>query len=89
MAVGLIVAVVTAGLLVMARAGADTDRCNDRRTAARQRAQLVTGSGDAVLVIGDSYSVGLGVGADRSWPTRLPGRVQVDGFSGSGFLLQI
>jgi len=84
-AAGLVVAVVTAGLLVMARAGADTDRCTDRRTAARERAQLVTGSGDAVLVIGDSYSVGLGVGADRSWPTRLPGRVQVDGFSGSGF----
>lgn len=85
MAVGLILAVATAGLLVMTRAGADTDRCNDRRAAARERADLVTGSGDRVLVIGDSYSVGLGVGAPQSWPTRLPGRVQVDGFSGSGF----
>lgn len=85
MAVGLTVAVVTAGLLVMARAGADTDRCTDLRTAARERAELATGTGGDVLVIGDSYSVGLGVRASESWPTRLPGRVHVDGFSGSGF----
>lgn len=85
MAVGLTVAVVTAGLLVTTRAGADSDRCTDLRLAARERAALVTGTGDEVLVIGDSYSVGLGVRASESWPTRLPGRVHVDGFSGSGF----
>ncbi|HEX8779809.1 MAG TPA: GDSL-type esterase/lipase family protein, partial [Nocardioides sp.] len=34
---------------------------------------------------GDSWSVGLGVGAAASWPTRLPGEVHVAGFSGSGF----
>ena len=84
-AVGLTVAVATAGLLVVTRAGADTDRCSDFRTAARERAALVTGSGSDLLVIGDSYSVGLGVRATQSWPTRLPGRVHVDGFSGSGF----
>lgn len=48
-------------------------------------AALVTGSGDRVLVIGDSYSVGAGVQPWESWPARLPGRVRVDGFSGSGF----
>ena len=85
MAVGLTAAVVTSGLLVMTRAGADTDRCTEFRAAARERSELVTGSGDDVLVIGDSYSVGLGVDASQSWPTWLPGRVHVDGFSGSGF----
>ena len=84
-AVGLTVAVATAGLLVVTRAGADTDRCTGFRVAARERAELVSGSGREVLVIGDSYSVGLGVTAKQSWPTRLPGRVHVDGFSGSGF----
>lgn len=85
MAVGLVVVVATAGLFVMTRAGADTDRCTEFRAAARERAELVTGSGEKVLVIGDSYSVGLGVRAEDSWPTRLAGRVQVEGFSGSGF----
>ena len=84
-AVGLTVAVATAGLLVVTRAGADTDRCAEFRAAARERAGLVTGSGRDVLVIGDSYSVGFGVAASQSWPTRLPGQVHVDGFSGSGF----
>ncbi len=37
-------------------------------------------------MIGDSYSVGLGLTrAAESWPSRLPGRVHVSGFSGSGF----
>lgn len=45
----------------------------------------MTGSGPETLVIGDSYSVGLGVKPAESWPTRLTGRVRVDGFSGSGF----
>ena len=84
-AVGLTVALATAGLLLTTRAGADTDRCTEARVAAGERADLVTGSGRDVLVIGDSYSVGLGVTARQSWPTRLPGRVRVDGFSGSGF----
>jgi acyl-CoA thioesterase-1 len=83
--VGLAVLVATAGLLVVTHAGADTDRCTEFRAAARERAGLVTGSGRDVLVIGDSYSVGLGVTAAESWPTRLPGRVAVEGFSGSGF----
>lgn len=84
-ALGVTVAIATAGLLLVARAGADADRCGDFRVAARERAALVTGSGRDVLVIGDSYAVGLGVRPDQSWPTRLAGRVRVDGFSGSGF----
>jgi acyl-CoA thioesterase-1 len=37
-------------------------------------------------VIGDSWSVGYKLtDPDRAWPSRLPGRVRVDGFSGSGF----
>lgn len=71
--------------LVWARAGAGPDRCAVRAERAAQRAELVTGSGPEVLVVGDSYSVGVGVGPERSWPVRLPGRVRVDGFSGSGF----
>jgi acyl-CoA thioesterase I len=84
-AVGLVASVAATGLLVMTRAGADTDHCADFRAAARERAELVTGEGDDVFVIGDSYSVGLGVHATQSWPTRLVGRVEVEGFSGSGF----
>lgn len=80
--VALVAAVCT---LVWARAGAGPDRCAVRAERAAQRAELVTGTGPEVLVIGDSYSVGVGVGPDRSWPVRLPGRVRVDGFSGSGF----
>ncbi|WP_188111387.1 SGNH/GDSL hydrolase family protein [Nocardioides antri] len=84
-AVGVVVAVVATALLLVTRAGADTDRCTRFRDAADDRAGLVTGVGADLLVIGDSYSVGLGVGAAESWPTRLPGRVRVGGFSGSGF----
>ena len=85
MAVGVVVAIATAGLFVVTHAGADTDRCADFRAAVRERAELVTGTGRDLLVIGDSYSVGLGVQPWLSWPTRLPGRVEVEGFSGSGF----
>jgi acyl-CoA thioesterase-1 len=39
-----------------------------------------------VVVIGDSWSAGLGLAdSAASWPSRLPGRVHVAGFSGSGF----
>lgn len=82
LALGLVVAVIT---LVWARAGAGPDRCAQRAERAERRSELVTGSGSEVLVIGDSYSVGAGVRPDQSWPVRLPGRVRVDGFSGSGF----
>lgn len=46
----------------------------------------VTGSGPRVVVIGDSWSAGLGLDQPGlSWPSRLPGRIHVAGFSGSGF----
>ncbi|HWJ83601.1 MAG TPA: SGNH/GDSL hydrolase family protein [Nocardioides sp.] len=80
--VAVLVAVVIAVLTT--RAGAD-DACARFHDAADERRALVTGSGREVLVIGDSYSVGLGVKPAESWPTRLPGQVRVDGFSGSGF----
>ena len=67
------------------RAGANDDYCTRFSAGAEQRAGVVTGSGRSVLVIGDSYSVGAGVGPRVSWPVRLPGRVRVNGFSGSGF----
>lgn len=70
---------------ILGRAGARTDRCGAIGERADERAQVVTGTGADVLVIGDSYSVGAGVRARDSWPVRLPGRVRVDGFSGSGF----
>lgn len=70
---------------ILGRAGARTDRCGEIGERADERAAVVTGTGADVLVIGDSYSVGAGVRARDSWPVRLPGRVRVDGFSGSGF----
>ncbi|MFC7504653.1 SGNH/GDSL hydrolase family protein, partial [Nocardioides sp. GCM10030258] len=70
---------------ILGRAGARTDRCGEIGERAEERAAVVTGTGADILVIGDSYSVGAGVRARDSWPVRLPGRVRVDGFSGSGF----
>jgi acyl-CoA thioesterase-1 len=73
-------------LNVAERAGADTNRCHRFAADSAARAAQVTGSGERVVVIGDSWSAGLGL--DRpaaSWPSRLPGEVHVAGFSGSGF----
>ncbi|MCW2738520.1 SGNH/GDSL hydrolase family protein [Nocardioides sp.] len=68
------------------RAGADLARCQQHRADARERGAMVTGGGQRVLVIGDSWSVGLGQDdLGRSWAGRLPGEVHVAGFSGSGF----
>ena len=66
--------------------GADTSRCAEFRADSISRARQVTGSGERVVVIGDSWSAGLGLAEPAgSWPRRLPGRVHVAGFSGSGF----
>ena len=83
--VAVLVATVVAVLGVRAR-GADVDRCTRFAADSRARAAQVTGTGERVVVIGDSWSAGLGL--DRvagSWPSRLPGSVHVAGFSGSGF----
>ncbi|HEX7739612.1 MAG TPA: SGNH/GDSL hydrolase family protein [Marmoricola sp.] len=73
---------------LVSRAGAGTSRCDRFRQAAAEPARTSfdgTASTRRILVIGDSYSMGLGVRSDQSWAHRLPGRVVVDGFSGSGF----
>ncbi len=73
-------------------AGAASARCDRHAAASAERAASVTGSGTGtgmdqqVLVIGDSWSVGLGLAEPAdSWPSRLDGQVRVAGFSGSGF----
>jgi acyl-CoA thioesterase-1 len=66
--------------------GARAERCARLTLQSQVRERLVTGHGDRVVVIGDSYSVGLGLRRPQgSWPARLPGQVHVYGFSGSGF----
>jgi acyl-CoA thioesterase-1 len=66
--------------------GSQVPRCEWFAADSAQRAANPTGAGPPVLVIGDSWSVGLGLRRPvDSWPSRLPGRVSVAGFSGSGF----
>jgi acyl-CoA thioesterase-1 len=66
--------------------GADAGRCQQFAADSVERAAHVTGSGERVVVIGDSYSAGLGLAdSAASWPSRLPGSVHVAAFSGSGF----
>lgn len=82
-------AVVLVVLVVLAperATGSYAERCERFAADAEARAAVVTGSGAPVLVVGDSWSAGLGL-ADptASWPARLDGRVHVAGFSGSGF----
>lgn len=79
--------VATLSVYLAARAGgAKPSRCERFTAASAARADAVTGSGRRVVVIGDSYSAGLGLTEhSRSWPARLPGEVHVAGFSGSGF----
>lgn len=82
-------AVVAALVLhVSVRASGDDDaqRCARLAELSAERAASDTGSGPRVAVIGDSYAFGSGLERRaRSWPSRLPGRVHVDGFPGSGF----
>ena len=66
--------------------GSEAALCQRHASDAAARAQLVTGTGLPITVIGDSWTVGLGLSdLGDSWPSRLPGRVTVAGFSGSGF----
>ena len=81
----LVCALVATGV-VAARASANLSPCERFAKASKARAQQDTGSGERVVVIGDSWSAGLGLDRPvQSWPSRLPGRVHVAGFSGSGF----
>lgn len=76
-----------ATVVAATRAGAGRpERCEAFAAASAARAADVTGRGRDLLVVGDSYSAGLLLDDPvRSWPSRLPGRVHVAGFSGSGF----
>jgi len=91
LALVLVVALVAAGLvglvgLAQVRAGAAGDRCDRYAAQSGARAAVVTGAGARVVVIGDSWSAGLGLEHPAgSWASRLPGSVHVAGFSGSGF----
>jgi acyl-CoA thioesterase-1 len=82
-----VVAVVSVLVLRVAdRAGAGVDRCDRFAADSAARAGEVTGTGQRVVVIGDSWSAGLGLERSVvSWPSRLSGAVHVAGFSGSGF----
>ncbi len=83
-----LVLVGAASAYVVARVVDGPTRCERFTVAAAERrtADVGPASGERVVVLGDSYSVGLGLGRPHlSWPARLPGRVHVDGFSGSGF----
>ena len=81
----LIAAVLATVLTVRAR-GSEAKVCERHATDAAARSQVVTGTGPSIAVIGDSWSVGLGLDdLGRSWPSELPGHVRVAGFSGSGF----
>jgi len=82
-----LVAVLGASFYYAAHArGAGRTQCERFAAASDQRAKQVTGSGERVVVIGDSWSAGLGLDRPvQSWPSRLPGRIHVAGFSGSGF----
>lgn len=87
--VATLLGIVATGLSLQAAGaaqGTDTTYCQRFRADSLTRAATVTGSGQHVVVIGDSWSAGLGLrdSAD-SWPVQLQGRVSVAGFSGSGF----
>lgn len=69
-----------------AQSSEEPTRCQRFAQDSDDRAAAVTGTGRDVVVIGDSYAVGLGLDDPLAgWPSRLPGRVHVHGFSGSGF----
>lgn len=88
-ALGVLLLVVVGVLVVTGAAwssGRLERRCDLLAEARIARADIVTGSGDRVLVIGDSWSAGRGLAhPGDSWPSQLAGRVHVDGFTGSGF----
>lgn len=81
-----VVLAVTSYVAATRALGADVSTCERFTADSAARAEQVTGRGERVVVIGDSWSAGLGLDRPvRSWPSRLGGRVHVAGFSGSGF----
>jgi acyl-CoA thioesterase-1 len=90
--VALLVGALVLGLSYVAATqaiGAGASRCERFAADSAARAGQVVGSGERVVVLGDSWAAGLGLAQPaRSWPSRLEGRVHVAGFSGSGFSAQ-
>jgi acyl-CoA thioesterase-1 len=86
MTVAAMVCALTATGVLAARANANLSKCERFAAASVKRGAMATGNGERVVVIGDSWSAGLGLDHPvQSWPSRLPGRVHVAGFSGTGF----
>ncbi|HXH77428.1 MAG TPA: SGNH/GDSL hydrolase family protein [Nocardioides sp.] len=85
----LLIAVLLATVLTVRARGSEAGLCQRHATDAATRSRIVTGAeptAPTISVIGDSWSVGLGLDdLGKSWPSELPGRVRVAGFSGSGF----
>jgi acyl-CoA thioesterase-1 len=82
----LVCALVGAGVVTARARAAERTRCQRFAAESVHRAGMVTGSGQRVVVIGDSWSAGLGLDHPaQSWPARLPGRIHVAGFATTGF----
>lgn len=89
MTAGLALAV-AAGVLVWTQTRATgvvrVRSCSWYAAASHDRQLHPSGNGRRTVVIGDSYSLGSGMSdTSRGWTSRLPGRVQVFGFGGTGF----
>lgn len=62
-------------------------QCQTIATQSAARNRVVTGHGQRVTVLGDSYAQGyLLTNPAQSWPSRLPGRVTVNSLGGTGFV---
>jgi acyl-CoA thioesterase-1 len=86
-ALGVLLAALVLTPLVAGTAQASTaEKCARFAAQSLHRQHLVTGRGPTTVVLGDSYSAGLGLARPgQNWARALPGRVHVFGFSGSGF----
>jgi acyl-CoA thioesterase-1 len=86
---GTVIALLVGAMTLLVSGGAtgsNHQHCARLWAQSQARERMVSGHGPRVVVIGDSYSVGLGLREPASsWPSRLPGRIHVFGFSGSGF----
>lgn len=60
--------------------------CSDYVQESRVREARVTGTGERVTVLGDSYALGVGL-ADptQDWTSLVPGQIRVFAFGGSGY----
>ena len=62
------------------------DMCTRLAAESVTRASVVTGAGEKVVVIGDSWASGFGLDdPGLSWPRYLDGEVRVSGFGGTGY----